>query len=244
VVGRSSVSEGLQTPGIGSAGRGRPGPALVYPVAVDQPPQTQFDTVVFDIGNVLLKWDPARAFIGVLEPAHVKTFMDEIDFASWNHAQDTGRTLAEGVAVVGERWPQHVEAVRAYGRNFTQTIVGEIPGSTRIVEELRVSNIRLLALTNWSAETFPWARDSFGVLDQFEGIVVSGLEGVAKPDPAIFRLLIERYGIDPERVVFIDDSPVNVSAAARVGMTGLVFTGPADLRRGLRALGLLSGPGG
>jgi 2-haloacid dehalogenase len=216
---------------------------LLYPAVVDQASESQFDTVIFDIGNVLLKWDPALAFIGVLEPADIETFMDEIDFASWNHAQDAGRSLAEGVAAVAERWPQHVEAVRAYGRNFTRTIVGEIPGSARVVEELRAANVRLLALTNWSAETFPWARESFGVLDQFEGIVVSGLEGVAKPDPAIFGLLIERYGVDPGRAVFVDDSQINVSAAARAGMTGLVFTGPDDLRRGLRALGLLLGPG-
>lgn len=206
---------------------------------VDQASESQFDTVIFDIGNVLLKWDPALAFIGVLEPADVETFMEEIDFASWNHAQDAGRSLAGGVAAVAERWPQHVEAVRAYGRNFTRTIVGEIPGSARVVEELRVGSVRLLALTNWSAETFPWARESFGVLDQFEGIVVSGLEGIAKPDPEIYSLLVERYGVDPARAVFIDDSPVNVSAAAKAGIAGLVFTGSDDLRRDLRALGLL-----
>ncbi len=203
-----------------------------------QTPGPKINTVVFDIGNVLLRWDPARAFVGVLEPSAVITFMDEIDFAAWNHAQDAGRTFDEGVAAVAERWPQHVESLHTYRRNFTRTVVGEIAGSAQVVEELQAADVRLLALTNWSAETFPWARSSFGVLDLFEGIVVSGVEGVAKPDPAVFALLIDRYGIDPRQAVFVDDSPANVAAASGAGLTGLVFTDAMDLRDGLRALGL------
>jgi 2-haloacid dehalogenase len=112
-----------------------------------------------------------------------------------------------------------------------------------ILEELHAAGTRLVALTNWSAELFPHAEAAFDFLALFEGIVVSGREGVAKPDPAVFDLLLSRYDLDPGNTVFVDDSPANVAAAAAVGLTALVFTGADRLRADLSRLGLLDGAG-
>ena len=112
-----------------------------------------------------------------------------------------------------------------------------------ILAELHAAGTRLVGLTNWSAETFPYAEAAFDFLALFEGIVVSGREGVAKPDPSVFDLLLTRYDLDPASTVFVDDSPTNVAAAAAAGLTALVFTGADRLRADLTRLGLLDGAG-
>lgn len=196
------------------------------------------DTVVFDIGNVLLAWDPAMAFAGVLDPTELEEFMAEVDFAAWNHAQDAGRTWADGLADLEMRHPHRAQDARLYVERYRETVTGEVEGTAEVVAELAAAGTRLLALTNWSAETFPWARATFDVLARFEGIVVSGDERLAKPDPALFALLVERYALDPTSTVFVDDSPVNVAAAEVAGLGALRFVDAPTLRRDLRALGL------
>ena len=122
-------------------------------------------------------------------------------------------------------------------------LAGPIHGTVAILEELRARGIRLLALTNWSTETFPIAQARYEFLEYFEGILVSGHERLAKPDPAIFRLLIQRYAVDLAATVFIDDSQRNVAASNLVGLKALYFTSPSQLRRDLHALGLPLSPG-
>jgi 2-haloacid dehalogenase len=196
-------------------------------------------TVVFDLGGVLLHWDPHRAFHEVLEPDDIQPFLDEINFEEWNHQHDAGARFVDGVAALTERFPHHAAAIEAYPRNHALTVTGQIDGTVAIVDDLERAGVRLLALTNWSAETFPWARSTFSVLQRFEGIVVSGEEGVAKPDPRLFRVLIERYGLTPSDTVFVDDRQVNVDAARELGLVGLLFVEPDRLRDDLRGLGLL-----
>jgi 2-haloacid dehalogenase len=200
-------------------------------------------TVVFDLGNVLIAWDPRLLYRQLLpDDAAVEEFLAEVDFASWNHAQDAGRPFAVAVAEQAERFPHRRELLAAYQHRFAETLGGAIDGTVRILHELRERGVRLLALTNWSAETFPVARQSFGFLQEFEGIVVSGEEGVAKPDPRIFHILLERYDVEAGRAVYVDDSARNVAAADAAGLTALHFTDPARLRRDLSHLGLLSAP--
>ena len=196
------------------------------------------DTVVFDIGNVLLAWDPRAALRMVYDDEAVEAYLEEVDFLAWNHEQDSGRTWAEGEAELVARFPHHARVVPAYREHFHRTITGPVEGTWQVVEELREAGVRLLALTNWSAELFPWARSTFAVLDHFEGIVVSGEERIAKPDPAVFDLLVERYRLAPQRTAFVDDSPRNVAAAADAGLHALAFTDAGTLRRDLSALGL------
>lgn len=203
-------------------------------------PTPAFDTVVFDLGNVLIAWDPRRLYRTLLpDDDAVEEFLREVDFAGWNHAQDAGRPFAQAVAEQAARFPHRRELLAAYQDRFAETLGGPIEGSVEILQELRERPVRLLALTNWSAETFPVARDSFAFLQAFEGIVVSGEEGVAKPDPEVFEIVLRRYDVDPARAVYVDDSPRNVAAAAELGLTALHFTGAHALRAELVDLGLL-----
>lgn len=197
-----------------------------------------YDTVVFDLGNVLIAWEPALAFSGVLDPDDVPAFLEEVDFPAWNHAQDSGRSWADGVAELAAAFPHHRTAIEAYVPNFASTL-RELPASTAVLHELAAGGVRLLALTNWSAELFGHARDRFAFLEEFEGIVVSGEEGVAKPDRRVFEVLLGRYRVDPRRAVFVDDSAVNVAAARSVGLHGVRFEDPPTLREDLVAAGLL-----
>jgi 2-haloacid dehalogenase len=196
------------------------------------------ETVVFDLGNVLIRWDPAPAFHGVLDPDDVPAFLDEIDFAAWNHEQDAGRSWDEAVRELTARHPHHADVIAAYVPNFLDTLQ-EMPDTVALLGELQEAGVRLLALTNWSAELFAVARKEFAFLDLFDGIVVSGEERVAKPDPRVFEILLERYGVDGARALFVDDSPANVAAARQAGLRGVVFTDVAAFRDELQAAGLI-----
>ena len=197
--------------------------------------------VVFDLGGVLLQWDPhflyRKLFAG--DEAAVEAFLANVCTEAWNERQDAGRPFAEAVA---ELLPAHRDKqalIEAFGQRFGEMIPGAIEGSVDILHELKRAGVPLYALTNWSAETFPSQRDRFEFLGAFDGIVVSGDEGVIKPDPRIFRVLLERYRIAPRTAVFIDDNPGNAAAATALGMHGIHFTSPERLRRELAALGLL-----
>ncbi|MGZ4609163.1 MAG: HAD family hydrolase [Actinomycetes bacterium] len=195
-------------------------------------------TVVFDLGGVLIDWDPRHLYRRLLPDDEIDDFLDEIGFAEWNHAQDAGGSWDEAVEALAARHPHRRELIAAYPRRYPETMAGPIEGTVRLLTQLRATGTRLLALTNWSAETFHHALSTFGFLEMFEDIVVSGVEGVAKPDPRLFTLLIERFALVPAETVFIDDSAANVAAAAELGLTALRFRDPDLLRADLRRLGL------
>lgn len=195
-------------------------------------------TVLFDLGNVVLTWEPARAYEQVLAPELVGDFMATIDFDAWNRAHDSGRRYADSEAELVARHPEHAETVLAYRRHFTHTL-GTVPGTSAVIAELQQAGVARYALTNWSDETFPVARERFGLLRRFADILVSGEESLAKPDPAIFTLALTRFGLTAERTVFVDDSPPNVEAARSLGLTGLHFTGADRFRSDLVDLGVL-----
>ena len=202
-----------------------------------------YDTVVFDLGGVLVEWDPRLLYRSLLgSDEEVEAFLEEVDFAGWNHRQDAGeRTWAEAVAEHAERHPHHEHLLAAYPERFAETLGGPIHGTVEVLDELHAAGVRLLALTNWSAELYPHASERFPFLERFEAIVVSGEERLAKPDPALYRVLLERHGVAAARSVFVDDREVNVEAATAEGMTGVLFTDPATLRADLVRLGLLPG---
>lgn len=194
--------------------------------------------VVFDLGNVLIRWDPVRAFHGVLDPDDVPAFLAEIDFSGWNHHQDAGRPWQEAEEELSARFPHRGAAIRAYAPNFRATLEA-MPESVALLEELSDRGVRLLALTNWSAELFGTARDTFPFLSAFEGIVVSGEERLAKPDRRLYEVLLRRYRVAPSSALFVDDSAANVGAAEEVGLKGHLFTSAAALRAELVEAGLL-----
>ncbi len=195
--------------------------------------------MIFDLGAVVLEWAPHLAYEQVLPAEEVAAFMAKIGFWDWNRTNDAGRSFADGEQHLLQQFPDEDVAIQAYREHFPHALTGMVAGTGAVVAELQQAGVRLLALTNWSAETFPHARTKFGLLDRFEAIVVSGTELLAKPDPAIFQLVLSRYDVDPARCVFVDDSPPNVAAAAAQGLTALHFTDADRLRTDLVALGVL-----
>jgi 2-haloacid dehalogenase len=200
---------------------------------------SMLNAVIFDLGGVVLKWEPERAYEQVLSSGQVAGFLQRIDFHAWNRRNDGGRPFDAAEAELIERLPDHTEAIRAYRRHFAHTLTGMVPGTSAIIAELGRAGVALSALTNWSGETFPIARERFGILRRFSSILVSGEESLLKPDPAIFALACEREGYEPPRTVFVDDSPVNVAAAQEAGLTGLLFVDAETLRADLVRLDLL-----
>jgi 2-haloacid dehalogenase len=197
--------------------------------------------VVFDLGGVLIDWNPRylyrKLFAG--DEDAMEAFLSEVCTVEWNERQDAGRTFADAVTELLPRHADKVELIEAFGRRFDEMITGEIAGSVDILAALKRAGVPRYALSNWSAETFPPQRDRFPFLAWFDGVVISGEEGVIKPDPRIFRVLLERYRIAPHEAVFIDDNPANAAAAEALGMRGIHFQSPQVLRRELAALGLL-----
>jgi len=197
-------------------------------------------TVVFDLGNVLIKWDPRLLYRKIFadDEAAMEHFLAEVCNAEWNERQDGGRSFEDGIALAVQQHPSHEANIRAYHERWEEMIPGAIDETVDILAQLRALDIRLLALTNWSDETFPIALARFPFLAWFEGIVVSGRERLVKPDAAIFRLLIARYQLRPASTVFIDDSLRNVEASVREGLHGIHFQSAGELRAQLQALGI------
>jgi 2-haloacid dehalogenase len=197
-------------------------------------------TVVFDIGGVLVDWDPRHLYRKLLPEDEVEAFLHEVDFLGWNALQDAGRPFAEGVSDLSAQHPHRSELISAYHSRYWEAVAGPIEGTVDILCELHASGVRLLALTNWSAETFPKARALYPFLQLFDGVVVSGEEGVAKPDPRIFARLRERYAV-ADGTPYVDDNADNVRAAADSGLDAIHFTDPGALRAALEGRGLLDG---
>lgn len=195
--------------------------------------------VVFDLGNVLIAWDPAAAVAAGLGDDEARRFLEaeDFDFMAWNHLQDAGRPWADGVAELRRTHPHWAAHADAYLAHFPASLT-EVPSTGAVVRELHEAGTPLFGLTNWSAELFPHAEERFEVLSLLDAVVVSGALGAAKPDPRAYEAVAERSGLPLDRLVFVDDSPTNVAAAAALGMDAILFTGAADLRRELGRRGL------
>jgi len=196
------------------------------------------DAVVFDLGNVLVWWDPRLPFAGRMPGADVDAFFDEVDFPAFNQHQDAGRSWAEARAWLVARFPHHVPALDVYIEHFADSLAGPVHGSEQLVRDLLAAGIRTLGLTNWSSETFHHAVPAAPAIGLLEDVLVSGEVRLAKPDPRIFRELIGRFDLDPARTVFTDDASRNVEAAALSGMQAVLFTSADELRAELRTRGV------
>ncbi len=197
------------------------------------------DTVIFDLGGVLIPWDPSNLYRRLIPDAERRErFLQEVCSPEWNLRQDAGRPLAEGTKALITAFPGQETLIRAFYDRWPEMLGDVIEGSAALVRELKAKGYRVLALSNWSGETFPLARPRYPILQEFEGIVISGVEGMIKPDPAIYRLLCARYDVLPERAAFLDDSLPNVEGAEAIGMHGILFQSPGQAREALVALGL------
>lgn len=196
--------------------------------------------IVFDIGNVLLHWDPRALYRKIFaDDAEVEWFLSEVCPPSWNVEQDRGRSFEDAVAEATARHPSHAEAIAAYHHRWPETLTHVLDGSVAILEELKSRGAPLYAITNWNGDKFRETKARFPFLGHFRDIVVSGDERLIKPDPAIYRLLLDRNGLEAATCLFIDDSVKNVEGAQAVGMKAHHFTSPEALRQTLEEARLL-----
>jgi 2-haloacid dehalogenase len=198
------------------------------------------NAVVFDLGGVLIDWNPRYLYRTFFpdDEAGMERFLEEIGFAAWNDKQDAGRPFAEAVAELTALHPHHTDKIAAFWTNWAESLGDAIDGTVSILRRLKKAGVPLYALTNWSAETFPVARQRFDFLTLFDGILVSGEEKIRKPDAAIFHLMQQRFSLEPGRTIFIDDTAKNIAAAEKLGFIVLPFTTPASLQSSLLAHGI------
>jgi len=195
---------------------------------------SKFPIIIFDLGAVLIDWNPRHLYRKLFDDeAAMEVFLRDICAPAWNAEQDRGRTWQEAVDLLTAAHPGHQEMIQAYKDRWDEMLKGPIDGSVAILERLDADNYELHALTNWSAETFPIARERYSFLDRFRTILVSGEERMIKPDPAIFELMLERIDHPAASCVFIDDSTRNIEAAAALGFDAIHFTSPEQLQADL-----------
>jgi len=194
--------------------------------------------ILFDLGGVLIDWNPRHLYRSLFaDEAEMERFLAEVVDARWNQAIDAGRPFAEAIRERQAQVPEYSEFIGMWHSRWKDMLNGEIPGTVAILRELKELGRPLYALSNWSAETFPVARERFEFLSWFNRIVVSGEVGLAKPDPAIYRYTLEKLGTTPEETLFLDDKLVNIEAAQALGMTAFQFSNVIQLRQDLLAAG-------
>jgi 2-haloacid dehalogenase len=197
--------------------------------------------VVFDLGGVLIDWDPRHLYRKLFsgDEAAMEHFLATVCTHEWNRGQDAGRSFAEGARLLKREHPDKAELIDSYAARFDEMMAGPITGTVEILAELRERGTPLYGLTNFSAETYPAAVARFDFLGWFRGILVSGDVKAIKPDPRIYEILLEQFGIDPQSAVYIDDVAVNAEAARPFGIHSIHFTTPDALREELVRLALL-----
>ncbi|WP_077147887.1 HAD family phosphatase [Sphingopyxis sp. KK2] len=196
--------------------------------------------VIFDVGRVLFEWDLRHLFAKLIaDPAELDHFVGNIVTPGWHFQHDAGRPIAEMVAERKAEYPEHGALIDAYATRFNESIPGPVPGSLELVERLDAAGVPLFAITNFGHDFWEGFRPTQPVFDRFRDIIVSGTEKLMKPDPAIYALAIERFGIDPAGAFFIDDVAANVAGAESVGIAGHQFIDAATLERELVGRGYL-----
>jgi 2-haloacid dehalogenase len=199
------------------------------------------EAVVFDLGGVLLDWNPRHLYRKLFDDeAAMERFLAEVCTLEWHAAHDRGVPVEESCARLAAAHPEQAELIRAWGQRSEEMVAGPIHGTVEILRELRRRGVPLYALTNMEAETYPLRRARYEFLRWFDDTVVSAYEGTSKPEPEIFRRMIERFGLNPPATVMIDDSAPNLEAARRLGMITVLFRSPGELRAWLEQAGLLS----
>jgi 2-haloacid dehalogenase len=201
---------------------------------------SSLDTVVFDLGNVLIDWDPRHLYRQVFDDAdRMEEFLQDVCSPDWIRQSDAGKPMAQCIAELVDQHPHEADNIILFETRWAEMMRESIGGSLEILQKLKEQGMPLFVLSNWSADTWPRAVAQFDFLELFDGLVVSGLEGVVKPDPEIYRRL-EKFDVALDRAAFIDDRSENISAANALGMTGILFTDSQALAARLSDLGLLT----
>ena len=182
---------------------------------------------MFDIGGVLLDWNPRHLYRKLIsDPAEMEWFLANVCTPQWHEAHDRGLSTAESCAALADEWPQYAGLILAWSERGEEMVAGPLGDGVRLLRQVAGSGLPCYALTNMEAESYPRHVARYDFLRCFAGAVVSGFEGIAKPDREIYELLLRRFGLDAATTLFIDDVPVNVSAAADAGMEAMVYSGP------------------
>jgi 2-haloacid dehalogenase len=197
--------------------------------------------IIFDFGGVLIDWDPRYLYRKFFDgdAAGMERFLAEVGFYEWNLQQDAGRTFAEAVPELSGRFPHYAELIRAYDERYLESIAGAIRPSLEIVAALKQAGYPLYGLSNWPLEKYLIARQKYAFFGWFDDVLVSGEAKLVKPDPRIFRMLLERIGRTAAECVYIDDSRTNVSAACQLGFDAIHFQSAPQLEMELKQRGLL-----
>ena len=199
-------------------------------------------TIVFDLGGVLVDWNPYYVYRKIFsDEADIRSFFENVCTSDWNEEQDAGRSLREGTELLVNRFPEYEPQIRAYYDRWEEMLGGPIAGTVEILKELKQKpHLKTYALTNWSAETFPIALGRYDFLHWFNGRVVSGEEKTRKPFPTIYQTLIDRFSIQPENALYLDDNVRNLHPAKELGFSVHHFTTPEAFRKELLELGVLT----
>ena len=194
-----------------------------------------YKNIIFDFGNVLVEWHPERVYGKYFgDEAKAWWFLRHVTDMDWRQRIDRGESQDACIEELQGRFPEYREAIALYRDRWREMLTGEMPGMREMLTELKDTGYEIYGLTNWSMETFPEARERFGILQMIDRYVVSGAERLVKPDHRLFQVLLDRYHLNAKECAFIDDNPDNVQTAKEVGMQGIVFTGAEDLRKALK----------
>jgi 2-haloacid dehalogenase len=192
-------------------------------------------TVVFDVGNVLLRWDPRHLYRRIFDDeVEMEWFLGNVCTPDWNLEQDRGRDWDEAVALLVKDHPTHEPKIRAFHERWDETVSGVFEEHVELLARLREAGVPNYCITNFSSPKFALSQERYPFLSGFDGTIVSGDERLLKPDPAIYRLLLDRYGLEAQHCVFIDDSKANVEGARKVGMHAIHCVEGIDLAAELR----------
>jgi 2-haloacid dehalogenase len=202
--------------------------------------QGPIEAVVFDIGGVLLDWDPRYVYRPLFDDEQeMERFLTEICTLEWHQAHDRGRPFEESCAELAARHPEYSDLIHAWGQRSEDMIAGPIDETVELLRRLKAAGIPCYALTNMETQTFPLRFKRFPFFSWFDGAVVSGFEGTIKPEREIFERLLERFNLAPDRTLFVDDSQRNVDAARGLGIQAVLFESPAAFEQVLAEAGLL-----
>jgi 2-haloacid dehalogenase len=199
----------------------------------------RISAVAFDLGGVLLDWDPRHLYRKLFcDPAEMEDFLDRICTPDWHRQHDLGADITATCERLASQHPSRREMIMAWAERGEEMAAGQHDQTVRLLSEVKAAGLRCYALSNMEPEPFRIRLARFPFMSWFDGHVISGLEGVAKPDPRIFEILLDRYCLSPEETAFTDDSPANVEAARALRINAVHYTGAQQLRRQLRALGV------
>jgi len=197
--------------------------------------------IIFDYGNVLIEWNPRYVYQDHFpnDPEGMENFLEEVDFMGWNAHQDRGRTFSEGVADLSAQFPQHAHLIQAYHDRWKDSIGRSYTDTVEIMKQLKQRGYPLFGLSNWSAETFPYAQEKFDFFELLDDMVISGHVGYVKPEPEIYQLILEKIKRPAQECLFIDDSLPNIQQAQKMGFETIHFQSPEQLTDSLRELNIL-----